>query len=121
MKQLKYLAIVATLALLVPLSALAGTANKRSVTINDPITIGGTHLKPGDYRVEWQGTGPAVQVNFVQEGKTIATAPAQLQSNDSQVSQDDVVLDRTNTNAMTLKEIDFVHQKEALVFAESGM
>ncbi len=121
MKQLKYLAIVATLALLVPLSALAGTTNKRSVTINDPVTIGGTHLKPGAYKVEWQGAGPAVQVNFIHEGKTIATAPAQLQTNDSNVTQNDVVLDRTNTKAMKLKEIDFVHQKEALVFHQNGM
>ena len=121
MKQLKYLAIVATFALLVPLSALAGTANRRSVNIGDPVMIGGTHLEPGAYKVEWQGVGPAVQVSFVHEGKTVATAPAKLQTNDSQITQDDVVLDRTNAKAMKLKEIDFVHQKEALVFGQSGM
>ena len=121
MKYLKYLAIVAAMALLTPLSLFAADTTSRSVTIEDPVTVGTTHLKPGHYKVEWQGTGPAVQVNFVRNGKTVATAPAKLQTNDSQIKQDDIIMDRTNAKNEKLKEIDFSHQKEALMFGQNGM
>ena len=75
-------------------------------------------------------TGPqqanGVQINagmrlyMEQHGNTVASAPATLQS-DKQVTHDDVVVDETNANAKTLKEIDFAHQKAALVFAQGGM
>ena len=74
-------------------------------------------LRPGTYKVEWQEAGPSVHVKFLQEGKTVATAPATLKMNDGQVMQDDVVI-RTLANQKVLEEIDFRHQKEALVFGQ---
>jgi hypothetical protein len=65
----------------------------------------------------WQGTGPAVQVTFLRSGKTVATVPGTLKTNDSQVTQDAILTDSSNK---TLSEIDFGRDKEALVF-ESGM
>lgn len=121
MDYLKYLALVATLLLLTPLSMFAADKTTRSVTIGDAVTVGSTQLKPGQYKVEWQGSGPAVQVTFVRNGKTVATAPANLKTNDSHVTQDDVIMDRTTAKNQTLKEIDFSHQKEALMFGQSGM
>lgn len=120
MNYLKYLAIMAAMALL-PLSLFAADTTTRSVTIGDPVTVGTTHLKPGHYKVEWQGSGPAVRVNFVRNGKTVATAPAKLRTDDSQVKQDDVIMDRTGAQNAKLKEIDFSHQKEALIFGQNGM
>jgi len=121
MKYLRSLAILATLSLLASVSALARDSTKRTVTITDPVTIGTSQLKPGDYKVEWQGAGPAVEVSFIQNRKTVATALAKLQTDDSQVTQDAVVLDKASGTAGTLEEIDFAHQKEALVFGQSGM
>lgn len=120
MTQFKFLAIVLTLAVMAPLSALAAEKNHHSVNITDPVTIGTTHLKPGTYSLEWQGPGPSVQVNFVRDGKTVATAPATFRTGDSQVVQDDVVMDRQASNE-SLKEIDIAHGKEALVFSQGGM
>jgi hypothetical protein len=120
MKHLKYLALLSTFALLSSLGALARDNNKHSVSFADSVQIGGTQLEAGDYKVEWQGTGPTVQVAFVQYGKTVATAPATLQTN-KQGIQDDIVTDSTTANVKTLKEIDFAHQKEALVFTQGGM
>jgi hypothetical protein len=71
-----------------------------------------------DYKVEWQGTGSAVQVSFQQNGKTVATASGTLK-NDDQVTQDAIVTKATGADASTLKEIDFGHQKEALVFDQN--
>ncbi len=116
MKHLKYWALLSTLALLFPLGALARDRNQHSVDIADSVQIGTTHLKAGTYKIEWQGTGPAVQVNFLRNGKTVATAPATLRTNDNAVQQDSILTDTSNAKVGILREIDFAHQKEALVF-----
>lgn len=121
MKSVKYLALVSTLALLFPFTAFARAKNQRSVDIVDSVKVGSTQLKPGNYKVEWQGAGPAVQVNFLQHGKTVATAPATLKTNATNVTQDDIVTHKTDAKTQALQEIDFGHQKEALVFAQGGM
>jgi len=121
MKSVTYLAVVLSLGLLLPYGAFARDKNQRSVDISDPVQIGGTNLKPGNYKVQWEGTGPTVQVKFLQSGKTVATAPAKLQMNDAQVLGDGLVTDGATDSTRTLREIDFAHQKEALVFTQSGM
>jgi hypothetical protein len=120
MKQIKCTALLSMLALLFPLSALARDKNQHSVEIPDSVQVGGAQLKPGNYKVEWQGTGPEVQVNFVRDGKTVATVPGTLKTNDAHVV-DDIVTDTTSANAKMLKEIDFSRDKESLIFDQSGM
>src|ERR1022692_4330523 len=107
MKQIKYAALLSMLALLSSVSALARDKNQHSVQIPDSVQVGGTQLKPGSYQVEWQGTGPEIQVNFVQYGKTVATVPGTLKANDAKVTQDAIVNDATSANTKTLTEIDF--------------
>lgn len=119
MKYLNYLAIVGTVAMLSPLAVFAATKTSRNVNIGDAVVVGTTHLNPGSYKVEWEGMGPAVNVNFLHNGKIVATAPATLHANDTQVTQNDVVLDKTSSNGERLQEIDFLHQKEALVFSHN--
>ena len=62
-----------------------------------------------------------MQVSFLQHGKTVATVPGTLKSNDNQVTEDAITTDPGSANSRTLREIDFGHQKEALLFAASGM
>jgi hypothetical protein len=121
MKQVKYAALLSMVALLFSVCALARDKNQHSVNISDSVQVGGKQLEPGSYKVEWQGTGPEIQVNFVRNGKTVATVPGTLKTNDAKVTQDDVVLSTTGANAKTLEEIDFGRSKESLVFEQSGM
>jgi len=118
MKTLRYLTFLSILAMLSPLSVFARDNNQHSVDIPSTVRVGGTQLEPGHYKVEWQGAGPDTQVTFLRHGKTVATVPATLKTNDNQVAQDDIVTDTTNN---ALKEIDFHHEKEALIFQHSGM
>jgi hypothetical protein len=120
MQQLKYAALLSTLALLSPVGALARDKNQHSVQIPESMQVGSAQLEPGNYKVEWQGTGPAVQVNFVRNGKTVATVPGTLNENDNHVVQDAIVTD-TATSTNTLKEIDFGRDKESVIFGQSGM
>ena len=119
MKQIKYAALLSMLTLLSSMSALARDKNQHSVEIPYSVQVGGTQLKPGDYKVEWQGTGPAVEVSFSQNGKTVVTVPGTLKTNDDQVTQDAIVTEATSADTTTLKEIDFGRQKEALVFDQN--
>jgi hypothetical protein len=118
MKHLKYQALLSIIAMLSPLSVFARDKNQHSVDIPTAVQVGGTQLKPGNYKVTWQGAGPDTQVTFVRDGKTVATVPATLKTNDGAVIQDQIVTDSTNN---TLNEIDFRRDKEALVFQQSGM
>jgi hypothetical protein len=104
-------------------SAYAARDKAHSVKIFDVVQIGTTELKPGNYKLEWEGTGPAVEVSFRQNGKTVVTVSGTFKTNDDQVTQDGIVTVATGTGTSTLKEIDFGHQKEALVFDQnpSGM
>jgi hypothetical protein len=58
-------------------------------------------------------------VSFQQNGLTVVTASGTLKTNDDQVTQDAIVTQATGRGASTLKEIDFGHQKEALVFDQN--
>jgi hypothetical protein len=119
MKNLKFLALVSTLLVWFSLSALAKDKNQRSVDILDSVQVGSTLLQPGNYKVEWQQTGATVNVKFVRDGKVLAEVPGTLKTNDNQVTQDSIVTQITSGNKKVLTEIDFGHQKEALVFAQS--
>ena len=119
MKHPRYLlALLSIFALLSPLSAFARDKNQHSVDIPFTLQVGETQLKPGNYKVKWEGPGPDVQVTFLRDGKTVAIVPATLKTNDDQVTQDDIV---TQSDNKTLGEIDFHRDKEALVFPQSGM
>src|SRR5580700_2206336 len=114
-KYLQYLAVLSTLVL-----SFAGGAWARdkahSVEIPYVVQVGSTRITAGNYKVAWQGTGPAVQVSFQQSGKTVVTVPGMLKTNDDQVTQDAIVTEATGAGTSTLKEIDFRHLKQALVF-----
>ncbi|HXZ79096.1 MAG TPA: hypothetical protein VEG30_04145 [Terriglobales bacterium] len=76
----KFAQITVLLTLVFALTAVSMAAGKNSASVNIPNTakVGDTQLKPGDYKVEWDGTGPDVQVSFLQGKNTVATAPAKL-------------------------------------------
>ena len=121
MKTIKYTALLSMLALLSAVGALARDKNQHSVEITESVQVGSTQLKPGNYRLEWQGTGPEIQVNFVRDGKTVATVPGTLKTNDAKVTQDDIMTDTANASIQTLTEIDFSRNKESLIFEQGGM
>lgn len=56
------------------LAAAVAASNSHSVTINNPIWVGTTQLKPGDYKVEVSGD----KAVFTMNKKVVAEAPASL-------------------------------------------
>jgi hypothetical protein len=64
------------IALLLATSAFA--VEKGTLTITDPVTLGGTQLKAGTYTVQWDGNGPNVQLNILRGKSVIAATPAHM-------------------------------------------
>jgi hypothetical protein len=74
---MKYMAIVA-LALMTPVALFAAPKNSAKVTFSQTITVNGTQVPAGEYRVEWQGTGASVEATILKAGKVLASSPATL-------------------------------------------
>jgi hypothetical protein len=103
--------------LLLAVSAMAAGTNKGTLRLYDNVSVQGKQLTPGDYKVEWNGEGPEVQVNIVSGKNTVATVPARVvpvTKND----QDGYSADNQNGNN-TLKEI-FFHGKNYELQIESA-
>lgn len=120
MTYLKYSAILLTLGLLLPLSALAKDSDHGSMQLIQPAWIGSTQLQPGRYKVDWNGNGPMVTVNVMKGNKTVATTSATLKTNDQGVNQDAVVIAPAKNNGKKVVEIDFGKDKEALLLNPGG-
>jgi hypothetical protein len=117
MKYMKYVGGAALAGLLLlPASAFARNKNEGNLKLSDPVRVGSTQLKPGNYKVQWNGAGPTVNVDILQSKKTVATTSARLVGYTS--GYDAVVTEPAakHSQAKVLQEIDFSKQKEGLQF-----
>jgi uncharacterized protein YhdP len=121
----KYALFVSMLAMLLPISAAARSDNQRKVNLSTAVQVGSTQLQPGTYQLEWQGNGPAVNVEFIQNGQTVATTQARWVDKSQPAPYDSVVTEKAGNNQNRLMEIDFHKQKQVLQFnngnTRSGM
>jgi hypothetical protein len=90
--------LVMGLALLLASSAFAAT--KASLTLQNPTTINGTKLKAGDYKLQWEGSGPNVEVSIIQGKNVVAKVPAKLVDLQA-VSHNDAAVTRKNDDGTT--------------------
>ncbi|PYX38222.1 MAG: hypothetical protein DMG75_04465, partial [Acidobacteria bacterium] len=51
------------MALLLATSAFA--SNKGSMNVQENLTVSGKQLSAGDYQLQWEGSGPNVEVNIL--------------------------------------------------------
>ena len=75
--KLRHIAL-ATIMLIVPVVSQAASKDSEKVSFDERVTVGGTQIPAGDYRVQWEGTGTSVEVNFIQAKKIVAKVPASL-------------------------------------------
>lgn len=119
MKVLRLLALAGMLTMVFSLTSLAGNntaQQKKNVQIADQVVLAGKTLAPGQYKVEWQGNGPNVKVNFMKSGKTVLTAPAKIAQLKTKAPYDAVVESTRKNGTKTISEIEWNNQREALTF-----
>jgi len=106
------------LALLLASSAFAAT--KANLQLHNPTTVNGTQLKPGDYKLEWEGTGPNVEVSIMQGKKVYTKAPARLVDLQSPSSNDAAVVKKNDDGSNSLEGVRFEGKKFALELGQAG-
>ncbi|MGA9814064.1 MAG: hypothetical protein WBQ64_14855 [Terriglobales bacterium] len=117
MKYMTYLGGAALAGLLLlPASTFARDKNEGNLKLSETVRVGSTQLEAGNYKVQWNGAGPNVNVDILQNEKTVATTSAKLVGYTS--GYDAVVTEpaANDSQAKVLQEIDFGRQKEGLQF-----
>jgi len=77
-------------------------------------------LKAGEYKVQWEGTGPNVEVSILKGKNVVAKVPAKLIDLNA-ASQNDVALVRTGEDgSRSLAGVRFQGKKVGLDIGESS-
>ena len=106
------------LALLLATSAFA--ANKGSLQVSDTVNVSGKSLAAGEYTVKWEGTGPNVELNILQNNKVVATTSARMIELDRSPSGNTSVVTKNGDGSKTLSEIRFAGKKYALALGNES-
>lgn len=78
MRKTKLTASLLASSLLLAAGAFAGNTNKGTLQVDETVTVGGKVLPAGNYKVEWVGSGPSVELSISKGRDTVATVPAQV-------------------------------------------
>jgi len=105
-------------ALLLASSAFAAT--KADMTLQSPTTINGAKLKPGDYKLQWEGSGPNVEVSIQQGKKVIVKVPAKVVDLNFPSQNNAAILKMNGDGTSTLAGARFEGKKFALEIGESS-
>ena len=113
--------VLPALALLLTTGAFAANkANKGSIELDQPATIGAHQLAPGEYKLTWDGTGPNVELMILSHGKLVATVPARVLEL-SRPQPSNAYEAHTNADgSQSLTEIDFGGKRYALAFGDEA-
>ena len=105
------------LALLLPAGASA--ANKGALKLSEPVTVNGTQLAAGEYRLTWEGTGPDIKLNIVRSNKIVATVPAQLVDLNHKGNDEGYGTRKEDDGSRSLTAIYFSGKKYELAFGQT--
>jgi hypothetical protein len=100
----RFVLSIALLAL--PLTSFASTKIHKNITFDQPMNVASTQLKPGTYKMEWNGNGSNVEVSFVQNNKIVVTAPAQLVK-ETTAYDGAIVTHKTSSGSNRLDQVEF--------------
>ena len=78
MRKAKFAAGLLTFSLMFAGGAIAGNTNKTTLKFGETVTVAGKQLPPGQYNVEWAGTGSDVELNISNGKGPVAKVPAQI-------------------------------------------
>jgi len=110
--------LVMGLALLLTSSAFAAT--KASLTLQNPTIINGTKLKPGDYKLQWDGSGPNVEVSIMQGRTVLAKVPAKVVDLTSPAENNAAVVKHNDDGTSTLAGARFEGKKFAIELGDAS-
>lgn len=114
---MKSISKVIILALVVFLAVSAFAAGSSNITITKDVTVSGTKLTPGEYKVSVDGTGSDVKVTFAQGKKVVATATGKMVEGQVAPEFSAVVTENVN-GTFQVTELRVAKMKGAVSFAK---
>lgn len=108
----------AVLGLALVLTSSAFAATKANLHVNNTLTVNGTNLKPGDYKLQWDGSGPDVEVSIVQGKNVVAKVPGKVVELSNVPASDATVTRHNNDGSSSLAGARFEGKKFALEIPE---
>ena len=108
--------VVLSAALLLSTSLFAATSG--SMHLTQPVQLNGTEIKPGDYKITWEGTGPEVTVSVLKGKEVVAKSSAHMKELDKNGSNDATILQKKSDGSTALNGIRFSGKKVALEFSQ---
>ena len=109
--------LVLGLALFLATSVFAAT--KGTIQLHNVTTVNGTQLKPGEYKLQWDGTGPTVEVSILQGKNVVTKVQAKLVDLDYKPANDAAVTQKNNDGTVSLTGVRFEGRKTALQIGDS--
>jgi hypothetical protein len=108
------------LAMALTLATSAFAANKASLQISEPTQVSGTKLAPGDYNVQWEGTGPSVEMSILKGKSVVAKVPARVVDLDQASPSNATVVKKNDDGTRSLTQIRVSGKKYALAVGEDA-
>jgi hypothetical protein len=112
MKLSRNFTMIAGASLLFVAGALAKPANsdswnKGNLELGHNVTVQGKELPAGNYKIEWTGNGPDVNINITQGRKTVMTVPARVVQEQVANDNDAYISKNHKDGSKTLDQILF--------------
>jgi hypothetical protein len=118
MKRFSTLLCGTALSLALTGAVFAGTVSK-TLTFQNAVTVNGTTLQPGDYKVTYDDNSPNTQLTFKKGKKDVATVPAQVKQVGTKTNTTSVTYN-TQGSTQSIQQIQFGGSTQALVLSEAG-
>ena len=93
-------------------------ASSGSLNLTQPVQLNGTEIKPGAYKVTWEGTGSDVSVSILKGKDAVAKAPAHIKELGNKFSANAAVLQKRDGAASSLTGLRFAGKTFAIEFAD---
>jgi hypothetical protein len=108
------------LGLALVLASTAFAATKGSLQLSNPVSVNGTILKAGDYKVQWEGNGPNVELSILQGKNVVAKVPAHVVELQSPANNDAAVIHENGSGPSLLTGLRFQGKKISLELGETS-
>ncbi|MFZ0860646.1 MAG: hypothetical protein ABR881_01365 [Candidatus Sulfotelmatobacter sp.] len=112
------LAVIASV-LMMTGAALARDKNHHGVVIPETLQVGTSRLAAGQYTMEWKESGSTAEVSFLQNGKSVAQAPAKIVNLSRKAELDSVTMKTQSGDTQSLEEVQFSGSKQAFSFSDT--
>jgi uncharacterized protein YgiM (DUF1202 family) len=105
-------------ALLLASTAFAST--KANLELGSSVSVNGTTLKAGEYKVEWEGSGPNVELSILQGKNVVVKTTAHVVELPIAAANDAAVTMKNSAGPNSLSGLRFQGKKVALELGEAS-